>query len=187
MFKKKLLLKSFVVFLASILFSSVLFSSAQATESDTQKKVDAINKSSFYNVETNEIMLSKDLAKSFYDFSDSELKEIEDKFRNLTQGEIDYILKLSNVDLDEIDVDENVAHANWVWVIPVVAGIIVAGGIIFSALYFSHKEKQNLINKCYKQKGKPVIDSRDSAGLKGTTKSGSAKKAGGYKFECKKK
>ena len=71
--------------------------------------------------------------------------------------------------------------------IPVVVGIVVAGAIIFAALYFSHKEKLDLNTKCADRKGYAKIDNRDKAGLKGTTSGGEAQKAGGYKFECIKK
>ncbi|MFA1739998.1 hypothetical protein [Lysinibacillus fusiformis] len=65
---------------------------------------------------------------------------------------------------------KTVINANIVWFVPIVVGaIIVAGGIIFSALYFSHKEKMTLIDKCYANGGYPEIDSKDKAGAKGTT------------------
>lgn len=67
-----------------------------------------------------------------------------------------------------------------------VLGILAGGGLIFYAMYTSHSEKQNLVNQCYDNGGTPVIDSRDSAGVKGTTDSGAAKQEGGYRFECQK-
>lgn len=65
-------------------------------------------------------------------------------------------------------------------------GILAGGGLIFYAMYSSHEEKQTLINRCYDKGGNPVVDSRDSAGVEGTTDSGAAKHSGGYRFECQK-
>lgn len=163
--------------------------SANSNDPDYQEKYDALNKSGFYNPETHKILLSEEKAKSYYDFDDEELKEIKNRLENLTEEEINTILDLNGIDPDELnaDVDVDGAHANWVWLIPIAIGMVLAGGIIFSALYFSHKEKMTLINKCYAKGGNPKVSSNDKAGLKGTTKSGDAQKAGGYKFECKKK
>ncbi len=43
----------------------------------------------------------------------------------------------------------------------------------------------NCMNKCFAQRGNPVIDSRDNAGLDGTTDAMAAQKIGGYSFACK--
>ena len=58
--------------------------------------------------------------------------------------------------------------------------------MIHYSMYTTHAEKQNLINQCYQNGGSPVVDSRDSAGVEGTTDSGAAKNEGGYRFECQK-
>lgn len=73
-----------------------------------------------------------------------------------------------------------------IWGGVAILGILAGGGLIFYAMYTSHAEKQNLINRCYDNGGAPVIDSRDSAGVEGTTDSGAAQRAGGYRFECQK-
>lgn len=65
-------------------------------------------------------------------------------------------------------------------------GILAGGEAIFYAMYSSYAEKQMLIDPCYDNGGTPVIDSRDSSGVEGTTDSGAAKHAGGYRFECQK-
>ncbi|UZM97002.1 hypothetical protein OL548_16930 [Lysinibacillus sp. MHQ-1] len=61
--------------------------------------------------------------------------------------------------------------------------------VVLSFLPFTFliKKKMTLIDKCYANGGYPEIDSKDKAGAKGTTDGGAATKAGGYKFECKKK
>src|SRR5699024_12695194 len=64
--------------------------------------------------------------------------------------------------------------------------ILTGGGLIFYAMYTTHSEKQSLIDQCYDNGGTPVIDSRNSSGVEGTTDSGAAKTAGGYRFECQK-
>ncbi len=156
----------------------------QSGKGDFQEKYAALEQSGFYNPETHEILLSEEIAKSHYDFTDQELADIKNRLANLTDSEVDMILDFNGIDVDEIEAGADTAHANWIWLIPVGIGIIVAGGIIFSALYFSHQEKMTLINRCYDKGGNPRVSSQDKAGLKGTTNSGEAQQAGGYKFEC---
>lgn len=50
--------------------------------------------------------------------------------------------------------------------------------MIFYSQYSSNEEKRNLIDKCHEQGGSPVIDTRDSARLEGSTDSISAKREG---------
>ncbi len=92
-------------------------------------------------------------------------------------------------DLEDVKVgDIESAHANIVWFVPVIiAAIVVSGTLIFTGMYFNYKEKQNLVNQCYKHKGTPVIDSRDKSGLKGKPNGGSSSSTKNYKFKCVKK
>lgn len=60
---------------------------------------------------------------------------------------------------------------------------LIGSALIFSSIYFNHKEKTELIDKCYEKNGTPSVESADKADVSGTTKSASAKSNGGYKFE----
>lgn len=181
-----MLTRPFLILLTIVLAFTVSLNTVSATsvDPDFKDKYNALEKSGFYNPETNKILLSEETAKSYYDFSNEELNVIKTHLANLTDKEISNILELNNIDPDAIDANTETAHANWVWLIPVGIGLILAGGIIFSAMYFSHKEKMTLINKCYDKGGSPKVSSKDKAGLNGTTNSGAAEQAGGYKFEC---
>lgn len=188
---RKILSKHFLFIMSvSLVFAMLLSNSASAAslDSDYEAKVDAINKSGFYNPETNKMVVSRELAKSFYNFSESELDAIQTNADNLTQEQIEYILAISGVDLDNLDININSAHANWLWLIPVILGIIVVGGLIFMGLYFNHSEKIYFGTMCMQQyNGSVKLDSRDSAGWSGTTSSAKAEAANGYSLECIKK
>lgn len=184
---KKILWKPFLAVIAFALVFTVSLNSTSASNNDDPNfdaKYNALEKSGFYNPETHELLLSEEIAKSYYNFSDEELNEIKDRLASLTDEEINKILEFNGINPNDVEADPNGAHANWFWLIPVGIGIIVAGGIIFSAMYFSHKEKMTLINRCYDKNGNPKVSSNDKAGLKGKTDSGAAERAGGYKFEC---
>ncbi|WP_227659016.1 MULTISPECIES: hypothetical protein [unclassified Corynebacterium] len=62
-----------------------------------------------------------------------------------------------------------------IWGGVAILGMLTDGGLIFYSMYTSHEEKQNLVNRCSDSGGKPIIDSRDSVGVEGTTDSGAAK------------
>lgn len=178
-------------FILSIFSVILIFSTLVASPTNAQEqisKTDAINSSTYYSIKDNKVVLNEQQAlEKNSSLTSHEIQSVKNQLNNLTETEINKILIDNGYDLNEIKLTNTQdGHANWIWLIPVVTGIVVAGGIIFSAMYFSHKEKMALINKCYSHKGRPVIDSRDKAGAKGTTNSGSASKAGGYKFECKK-
>ncbi|WP_052059801.1 hypothetical protein [Lysinibacillus fusiformis] len=185
MFKK--MFKLVPLLILTLVFSAIASPIAQANE--VAAKDDAINNSTYYSVKTHEIVLFEEEALSLNPYLENqELNYVKNYLENLSDEEIDEILIQNGYNLDDIKIDTELGHANIVWFVPIVVGaIIVAGGIIFSALYFSHKEKMTLIDKCYANGGYPEIDSKDKAGAKGTTDGGAATKAGGYKFECKKK
>ena len=180
--KQMIVLIVFAV-LASSLFSPV--ANAQATEDVNE----AIAKSTYYSVKDHEIVLNKKEAlEKNPSVTKRDIREVEKFLRALTDEDIDQILLDNGYSLEEVKVDSNLAHANIAWFVPVIIiAILAAGALIFTALYFNHKEKTNLINKCYANNGYPVIDSRDKSGVSGTTNSGSAKAANGYKFECRKR
>lgn len=69
------------------------------------------------------------------------------------------------------------------WLAGIGLGSIV--GYFFWERYLTHKGKMNYMNKCFAQRGNPVIDSRDNAGLDGTIDAMAAQKIGGYSFACK--
>ena len=116
---------------------------------------------------------------------------MRDDLGAFTDEEIDKVLLQNGYDLKETKVSgEDVATTNVapvVWLSGAAIATLVTGALIFSAMYFNHKEKQNLIDKCYENDGYPEVDSRNEAGVEGTTDSAAADHAGGYKFECKKR
>ena len=100
---KKKLFKPFLTFLAFILvFSfSTSFAAANTIDPDEQEKITALDNSSFYNVKTNEVIFSRDIAKSYYDFTEEELDAIEEEYSQLTQDQIDLILDINGIDLED--------------------------------------------------------------------------------------
>ncbi|MGM0876786.1 MAG: chromosome partitioning protein ParB [Bacillota bacterium] len=176
-----------VLLVFALIFSSLLtpVTNAQALES----KNEAIANSTYYSVKNHEIVLNEiEALSSNPNLEMKDFKEVKKFLKSLTDEDIDQILVANGYSLEEVKIDLDLAHANIVWFVPVIIiAILVTGALIFTALYFNHTEKQNLINKCYANKGYPVIDSRDSSGVNGTTNSGAAKAANGYKFECRKR
>ncbi|MBK3497204.1 hypothetical protein JFL43_20715 [Viridibacillus sp. YIM B01967] len=168
-----------------LLFSTFFSPITKANELST--KEDAINNSTYYSIKTHEIVLNEKQALDLNpNIEQAELDMVKQAIEKLSDAEIDTLLINNGYDLDEIKIDTDFGHANIAWFVPIIIGIIlVVGAIFFSTLYFSHEEKMSLINQCYANNGYPVIDSRDEAGVNGTTDSGSANQAGGYKFECK--
>jgi len=106
----------------------------------------------------------------------------------LSPKDIEEIVLDNGYDVGTLNVDPDLGHASAItWVAVVLVAVLITGALIFTALYFSHKQKMNFINRCYNNRGYPKIDSRDKGGVKGTTNSGSASVAGGYKMECRKR
>lgn len=171
---------------------ALMFSSLSAPVTNAQAMVsknEAISSATYYSVKKHEVIVNKQEALAANsELSQTDFKEVEKFLKSLSDADIDQILIDNGYSLEEVKIDSDLAHANIVWFVPIaIIAILAAGAIIFTAMYFNHTQKQNLINKCYANKGYPVIDSRDSSGVKGTTNSGAAKAANGYKFECKKR
>ncbi|WP_246819238.1 chromosome partitioning protein ParB [Corynebacterium sp. HMSC04H06] len=122
-----------------------------------------------------------------------EVDQVEAGLADLTDEQIDQVLidngyepdEMRDSDSDNSGVSFRIAPAI-IWGGVAILGILTGGGLIFYSMYTTHAEKQNLINQCYQNGGNPVVDSRDSAGVEGTTDSGAAKNEGGYRFECQK-
>ncbi|MDO5032127.1 chromosome partitioning protein ParB [Corynebacterium sp.] len=130
------------------------------------------------------------------DLTASEIASINAELAQLEQSEVERALEESGQDPEKVaapEMEEGIGLRAAPAVIPIawkvgiaIIGILTAGALIFTAKYFSHKEKMTLINKCYDNSGYPVVDSRDKGGVEGTTDSAKANSAGGYKFECRK-
>jgi hypothetical protein len=176
-----------VLMVFALIFGNLLTPVANAQEAASANE--AIANSTYYSVKDHEIVLNKKEALDKNpNLAKKDIKEVQKFLKALTDEDIDQILLDNGYSLEEVKIDSDLAHANIVWFVPVIIiAILAAGTLIFTALYFNHTQKQNLINKCYANKGYPVIDSRDSSGVNGTTSSGAAKSANGYKFECKKR
>lgn len=180
-------------FLISVLVFVLLFSTSLTPLSKAQAsgdKNDALANATYYSVKTHEILLNEEEAlASNPNLESKEIEGVKSYLAALTSKDIDQILVDNGYDLEDVKVgDIESAHANIVWFVPVIiAAIVVSGTLIFSGMYFSYKEKQNLVNQCYKHKGTPVIDSRDKSGLKGKPNGGSSSSTKNYKFKCVKK
>lgn len=171
----------------TLMFSTFFSPLAQAQVAED--KNDAITSSTYYSIKTHEIVLNEqEVLSKDSSITNQEIDQVKQILEALTDEEIDEILVQNGYSLETLKIDTDSAHANIVWYVPVIIiGLLVAGALIFSALYFNHKEKMNFVNKCYDHSGYPQIDSRDKAGLNGTTNSGEAAAAGGYTLECRKK
>lgn len=180
-------------FMVALMIFALVFSGLATPISKSEaagNSTDAISQSTYYSVKEHKIVLNEQEVLSINPAVETQyIEEVKTRLAALTNEEVDQILLANGFVLEEVKIDTDLAHANIVWYIPVLIGmaILATGALIFTALYFNHKEKTNLINKCYANGGYPVIDSRDKSGVKGTTNSGSAKAANGYKFECRKK
>ncbi|WP_411346251.1 hypothetical protein ACE3MZ_09815 [Paenibacillus sp. WLX1005] len=154
---------------------------------DLEQKQTALSESLVYQQDTGTIVINQVKAKQLYSFSEQELKGYTTFLNSLTPEETNDLLQAYGVDVSTTNAtDGNVVTpqiAPIIWIGIIAIGVI-AGGVIFSALYFNHQQKMTLINRCYDEGGTPKIDSRDQSGLNGTTNSGAAEGANGYKFEC---
>lgn len=123
--------------------------------------------------------------------SDATLNKVETGLKTVPDETVNEVLKDNGLDPEETrnqgdsDVSIRIAPAI-IWGGAAIPGIIAGGGLIFYAMYTTHEEKMQLVNRCYDEGGTPVVSSQDSAGVEGTTDSGAAQKAGGYRFECQK-
>lgn len=179
----------FLLFLAFILSFSTLFSPTAEAQSNFSKK-EALAYSVYYSVKDNILVLNEaEALEKNSNITESDIKEINKFLNSMTESDINNILEENGYNLEDVKLENTeLAHANIVWFVPIVLiAILATGAIIFTSMYFSYKEKKNLVDKCYSNQGYPVIDSRDHTGIKGKTDGGAAKKAGGYKFTCKKK
>lgn len=146
--------------------------------------------SMFYDPSSDKVRLDESRI-DYRRVNQAEIDQVRTGLENLTDQQINQVLADNNYDpatlrkSDDSGASVRIAPAV-IWGGVAILGILAGGGLIFYAMYTSHEEKQNLINQCYDNGGRPVIDSRDSAGIEGTTNSGAAEQAGGYRFECQK-
>lgn len=162
---------------------------AQEVDSGVQGPA-ALVEAVYFDSDTDEFRLNEDKI-DHNRVTAEEIDQAESELADLTDDEIDQVITENGHD------PEQIREPNTSGITPMVApviiwggvaliGILTGGGLIFYAMYTTHAEKQNLIDQCYGNGGTPVIDSRDSSGVEGTTDSGAAKTAGGYRFECQK-
>lgn len=162
---------------------------AQEIDSDVQSPA-ALVEAVYFDSDADEFRLNE--AKIDHDrVTTEEIDEVESELSDLSDEEIDQVIAENGYDPDQVrepnpsGVTPMIAPAV-IWGGVALIGILTGGGLIFYAMYTTHSEKQSLIDQCYDNGGTPVIDSRDSSGVEGTTDSGAAKTAGGYRFECQK-
>lgn len=171
--------------------SKVVQAEEQADEELTKEDISDLNISEkekgilngvYYDTSIGELIFEEEEGKEFYDFNSNEISDIENKLAKIPKENIESVIKNSS-DMDsEPGIQPQIAPLIWGGI--AVVGILVGGGLIFSSMYFSHKEKTQLIDRCYDEGGTPDVESKDSAGVSGKTNSGAAKQNGGYKFEC---
>ncbi|MDO4928134.1 MAG: chromosome partitioning protein ParB [Corynebacterium sp.] len=144
----------------------------------------------YFDAATDQIRL--DEGRIDYDrVTEFEVEQVRLGLESLSDEQIDEVLLDNGYDPAEIRQSNQSefsvrAAPVVIWGGAAIIGILTGGGLIFYSQYSSNEEKRNLIDKCHEQGGSPVIDTRDSAGLEGSTDSISAKREGGYRFECQK-
>lgn len=181
--------KYFLLFFVFIFSFSTLFSQTAEAQSNVSKK-EALAYSVYYSVKDNILVLNEaEALEKNSNITESDIKEVHKFLNSITENGVNNLLEENGYDLKEIKLENTeLAHANIVWFVPIIIiAILATGTLIFTSMYFSYKEKKNLVNKCYKHGGYPQIDSRDHTGISGKTNGGAAKKVGGYEFKCKKK
>lgn len=192
-------MKKYISFFLSALAMVLVFSSvfSQPAQAKVQvDKVDALADSVYYNAQSEEILLNESEAlEKNPNVTQVEIDAVKENLNELSKEQIDSALVDSGYDLDEVKAeDTELAAASAAplaipiaWKVGIaIIGLLGAGALIFTALYFNHQEKQSLIDQCYANDGYPKVDSGDSAGIGGTTDSGEAEANGGYSFECRK-
>jgi hypothetical protein len=160
-----------------------------ASSNEASSKKEALAHSTYYLPFEDKIVLDVGGAKAKNKkLTKFDIQQVELFLESLSSEDIEQILIDNGYDLNEVKVDDTeLAYANIVWYVPVIIiAILISGALIFSAMYFNYKEKQNLVNRCYNVGGRPIIDSRDKTGINGSPDSGEASRIGGYKFECRK-
>lgn len=162
---------------------------AQELDPDVQGPL-ALSEAVYYDAGADEFRLNE--GKIDHDrVTAAEVDTAESELADLSDEQIDQVIADNGYDPEQMRQPDNSGIAPRIapaviWGGVALIGILAGGGLIFYAIYTTHAEKQNLINQCYDNGGTPVIDSRDSAGVEGTTDSGAAKQSGGYRFECQK-
>ncbi len=155
---------------------------------DLKEKEAALGQALTYDNTTGKIILQKEIALQKYAFNETDLNGYSSFLKELTPEQTKELLTAYGIDIHTQDSPKtsggiSVQIAPIIWIGIIAIGVI-AGGVIFTALYFNHQQKMTLINRCYDEGGSPRLDSRDSSGMNGTTNSGAASAANGYKFEC---
>ncbi|CCE54339.1 MAG: chromosome partitioning protein ParB [Corynebacterium sp.] len=176
---------------ATLVTAGTVAPAAQAQESDPDVQGPmALAEAVYYDEGADEFRLNE--AKIDHDrVTAAEIDTAESELAGLSDEQIDQVIADNGYDPEQMrqpdstQITPQIAPAI-IWGGVALIGILTGGGLIFYAMYTSHAEKQNLIDQCYDNGGSPVIDSRDSSGVEGTTDSGAAKHAGGYRFECQK-
>lgn len=179
---------------AGLLASTLAVTQATAVEAkEVSGEIDDVISQSVYFVpQTGELSVNEQQVRDAYpdvQIEESVFTDVRSQLKALSDDEVDNLLVENGYDPAEVRVADGEATANAAPIVWLVVGGIAAlgaGALIFTSMYFSHKEKTELINRCYETGGNPVVDSRDQAGVSGQTKSDEAQADGGYKFECRK-
>lgn len=193
-----MILKKHASYVLSLMALMLVFTSLVSPQVQAEKQQDktaALADSMYYNPQSDEILLNEAQAQQkSSEVTGEDIDLVKDGLNDLSQEEIDQALVDSGYTLDEVKAeDTELATANALPAIPIawkvslaIIGMLGAGALIFTALYFNHQEKMSLIDQCYANDGYPVVDSGDSAGVSGTTDEREAEANGGYNFECRK-
>lgn len=150
----------------------------------------ALAEATYYAPGADEIRLAEDRI-DHSRVTEAEVDQARAGLENLTDDQINQVLVDNGYDPQEIRNSANGPGTSRVapiiiWGGLALIGVLVGGGLIFHAQYNSHEEKKSLVEECLKHGGQPVLDSKDAAGLEGTTDSVAAQQEGGYRFECQK-
>lgn len=147
---------------------------------------EAIASGIFYDPSSRTFILDEELVTQNIDISQEVLAGYQEKLNNISSDEAEAAMQSVGADVNQNDSGEVSTQVAPAIIYGGVAafGLFLGAAVIFSALYFNHQQKMNLIDRCYDEGGTPQVDSADSAGLNGTKNSSASSSANGYEFEC---
>lgn len=186
-------MKKVNIFICSLIFTLIISTALPnfAHASELNSKGEALTELILYNFKTKKLEFDDKIAQEKYNFTNEEINYYE-YLETLTSEEVNTKFLELGIDMENYDGDviykedeegELTKYGVVAWLVGI--GFVSIVGYFFWDRYLTHKEKMNYMNKCFAQGGNPVIDSRDNAGLDGTTDAMAAQKIGGYNFACK--
>lgn len=186
----------------TLVLTQPVFASAQSrpvilepaqTAQNTDDLTSVISNSIYFVPQTGQLTVNELQVRNVFtgvELDDDVFSQARAQLASLDDEEVDRLLIQSGYNPAEVRVENDQATASVapiIWIAGIAIAALTTGALIWVSKYYSHKEKMRLIDQCYANGGYPEVDSRDKGGVKGTTKSGEARSAGGYNFKCRKR